>query len=107
VTQADLLRLIAETLDALGVIYMVGGSHAAPAGRSSRSHRGIDAYFARPEDVVLYKLLYARQGGEVHLRDVIGILRVSASDLDQEYLARWVDELGLRASWEDVRGRAG
>lgn len=56
---------------------------------------------------MLYKLLYARQGGEVHLRDVIGILRVSASDLDQEYLARWVDELGLRASWEDVRGRAG
>src|SRR5256884_1957086 len=39
---------------------------------------GRDAWFARAEDVILYKLIYYRDGqSELHLRDVIGILRVS------------------------------
>ncbi len=45
---------------------------------------GVDAYFARPEDVILYKLLYAREGGELHLRDVLGIIRVSGPDLTSD-----------------------
>src|SRR5262245_62842498 len=44
---------------------------------------GVHAYFARPEDVILYKLLYARDGGDLHLRDVLGIIRFSGPDLDQ------------------------
>ena len=65
---------------------------------------GVDAYFARAEDVILYKLLYYRQGeSELHLRDVRGILRVSGPDLDQEYVAVWADRLGLRTIWEQIR----
>ena len=76
--------------------------------RLARRHKlplapGIDAYFARPEDVILYKLLYARDGGDMHLRDVVGIIRVSGPDLDEQYLADWAERLGVRAAWERAR----
>jgi hypothetical protein len=65
---------------------------------------GVEAYFARPEDVILYKLLYSRQGDSgLHLRDVLGILRVSGPELDEEYIAEWAGHLGLRTIWEQIR----
>ena len=78
----------------------------------ARRHRlplapGVDAYFARSEDVILYKLIYAQDGRELHLRDVIGIVRVSGPDLDERYLVEWADRLGVRALWERVRTQAG
>lgn len=67
----------------------------------------MDGYFARPEDVILYKLLYYRQGeSALHLRDVLGILTVSGPELDNENIAEWADRLGLRAIWEQLRRRA-
>jgi hypothetical protein len=80
--------------------------------RLARRHKlplapGVDAYFARPEDVILYKLLYARDGGTLHLRDVVGIIRVSGPDLDGRYLTEWADRLGVRAVWERARQQAG
>jgi hypothetical protein len=181
VTQAELLRSIAETLDALGVEYMIGGSHASiyygearltrdvdivaslhesqlagllarfPAdefyvdeaaardairtggqfnvihpssgfkidvhvnpdtpydrARLARRQRlplasGATAWFARPEDVILYKLLYYREGGSgVHLRDILGMLRVSGSEIDHRYVRDWADRLGLSSEWTDV-----
>lgn len=69
---------------------------------------GVDAYFARPEDVILYKLVYYRQGESgLHLRDVLGILRVSGPELDERYIAEWADRLGLGMIWEQVRRQAG
>jgi hypothetical protein len=65
---------------------------------------GVTAYFARPEDVILYKLLYARPAESgLHLRDVLGILRVTGPDLDERYLTEWADRLGLRPLWERIR----
>ena len=52
----------------------------------------------RAEDVVLLKLEWFRSGGEVSDRqwsDVLGVLKVSAGEIDREYLARWAAELGL------------
>ena len=69
---------------------------------------GVEAYFARPEDVILYKLLYYGQGQSgLHLRDVLGILRVSGPELDEAYVAEWADRLGLRTIWEQIRRQAG
>jgi hypothetical protein len=68
---------------------------------------GVDAHFARPEDVILYKLIYAREGGDLHLRDVIGIIRVSGPELNERYIIEWADRLGVRAAWEQVRRQAG
>lgn len=68
---------------------------------------GVEAYFARAEDIILYKLLYYRQGrSALHLRDVLGILRVSGPELDERYIAEWADRLGLTTIWEQVRTQA-
>lgn len=68
---------------------------------------GVQAYFARPEDVILYKLLYYHQVEPgVHLRDVIGILRVSGPEVDHRYITEWAERLGLQVLWEQVRKQA-
>jgi len=68
---------------------------------------GRDAYFARPEDVILYKMLYFREGGsDRHARDILGILRVSGSDVDMSYIAEWAARLGLAEIWESIVRRS-
>lgn len=56
------------------------------------------AYFATPEDLVLAKLEWYRQGGESpdpQWHDVVGVLKVQGDALDRTYLQRWADELGV------------
>ncbi len=63
--------------------------------------------FASPEDVIIKKLLFHREGGsEKHLRDVAGMLRVSADALDLGYIEEWADRLGVRDAWDRIVGRA-
>lgn len=55
-------------------------------------------YFASPEDVILNKLDWYRQGGGVSERqwnDVLGIFKAQQSAVDIGYLRRWAHELGL------------
>jgi hypothetical protein len=68
---------------------------------------GVDAYFARAEDVILYKLLYIQQvESAMHARDIVGIIRVSGPELDARYIAQWADQLGVRMLWERIRKQA-
>ena len=51
------------------------------------------------EDTILRKLAWFAEGGGTSERqwlDVLGILKVQRGALDQEYLARWSRELGVR-----------
>jgi hypothetical protein len=81
--------------------------------RFERRHRlplvpGREAYFARPEDVILYKLLYFKEGGsERHLRDIAGMLAVSGPELDREYLSAWARRLDVADLWDATRGSSG
>jgi hypothetical protein len=53
---------------------------------------------ASPEDTVLAKLQWFRDGGGVSDRqwnDVLGVLKVQAASLDRAYLREWARELGL------------
>jgi hypothetical protein len=57
------------------------------------------------EDTVLRKLLWFREGGEVsekQWRDIVSVLRISGSAMDDAYLASWASRLGL----EVLLGRA-
>jgi len=66
-----------------------------------------DAVFASPEDVILKKLEYYREGrSEKHLRDIAGILKVSGKQIDLTYVNDWSSRLGLTDVWEKVRAAA-
>ena len=54
------------------------------------------AKFASPEDTVLSKLEWYRMGGEVsdrQWRDILGVLKTRAGELDLEYMHKWAAEL--------------
>jgi len=56
---------------------------------------------ATPEDVIIKKLDFYRQGGsEKHLKDIRGIL--AETKIDKKYLEKWVDGLGLAKEWGTV-----
>jgi hypothetical protein len=64
------------------------------------------ASVAAPEDVILGKLLYYREGGsEKHLRDITGILKISGDVVDREYVTRFANQLGLTDLWQAVLAR--
>jgi hypothetical protein len=55
-------------------------------------------YVAAPEDLVLQKLLWFRDGGHVsdrQWRDVLGLLKVQQHRLDRELLRGWAARLGI------------
>lgn len=54
--------------------------------------------FATPEDVILLKLRWYKQGGctsERQQTDISGIIKTQAENLDYEYITSWADKLGL------------
>lgn len=67
-------------------------------------------YVKSPEDTILRKLLWFREGGSVserQWRDVVEVLRVSGAALDAPYLDRWAATLGLAPLLEKARAEAG
>lgn len=62
-----------------------------------------EAHFAAPEDVIIKKMDFYRQGGsEKHLRDITGILKISGDIIDMDYITQWADRLGLHEIWDAV-----
>lgn len=58
----------------------------------------VSAKFASPEDTILSKLEWYRIGGEVsdrQWRDVLGVLKTRAGELDLDYLRKWAGELKI------------
>lgn len=79
--------------------------------RFSRSKRiqlaeGYQANFAAPEDVIIKKMEYYKEGGsDKHLRDITGILKISGPDVDRGYIVTWAKKLGLINIWDAVEAR--
>lgn len=62
------------------------------------------AFFSSPEDVIINKLIYYKEGkSEKHLRDIQGTLRVSKGKLDVSYIDKKTKELGLYQYWEELK----
>lgn len=60
--------------------------------------------FASPEDVVIKKMEYFREGeSEKHLRDIAGVLRVQGDKIDRAYITDWAKQLDLLEVWDLVR----
>jgi hypothetical protein len=95
----------------LKIDFMVAGPSEFDERRFSRSRRlqigpSSAAEFAAPEDVVIKKLEYYREGeSEKHLRDIAGVVRVMGDDLDREYIEAWVRRLDLESIWQHVLDR--
>ena len=67
-------------------------------------------YVSSPEDIILSKLDWYRQGGCVSERqwnDVLGILKVQQSSLDMSYVRHWAEVLELADSLSRALGDAG
>jgi hypothetical protein len=61
---------------------------------------------ATPEDVILGKLwYYSAGGGDRHLRDIAGILRVSGDGMDRAEVERWARRSGYFEVWQQVFAR--
>lgn len=61
---------------------------------------------AAPEDVILGKLMYYKEGGsEKHLRDITGILTISGDAVDRDYISENAAVLGVHDFWQAVVDR--
>ncbi len=80
--------------------------------RAIEVREGRVLFIKAPEDTVLRKMLWFRQGGEVserQWRDLMGVLRTQGPTLDLAYLQAWAKQLGIsdllvRATAEATRG---
>ncbi|MBU1902376.1 MAG: hypothetical protein KJ573_02160 [Proteobacteria bacterium] len=64
------------------------------------------ANFAAPEDVIIKKMEYYKEGGsEKHLRDICGILKISGELVDRDYISEWSHRLDLTEIWDAVQRR--
>ncbi|OGW08179.1 MAG: hypothetical protein A2W75_03795 [Nitrospinae bacterium RIFCSPLOWO2_12_39_15] len=74
----------------------------------SRRKKGLlfpdkEASFASPEDVIVKKMDFYKEGGsEKHLRDITGILKISGDIIDMDYISQWADRLNLREIWDAI-----
>jgi 3',5'-cyclic AMP phosphodiesterase CpdA len=81
--------------------------------RFKRSHRlypaeSYQANFAAPEDVIIKKMEYYKAGGsEKHLRDIAGILKISAEIVDWDYITKWAERLDLTEVWDTLLEKIG
>ena len=96
-TKADLYIVKNTGLDASAM------SRRRRLGWDRDAERGAEAWFLSPEDVILYKLSYYRQGGEVaqkHPTDIANMLDLMGSQLDLAYLVQWAAEIGVADLWQ-------
>jgi hypothetical protein len=74
--------------------------------RSEQILPGRSCFVASPEDVILGKMWYYREGGsEKHLRDIAAIMQVSGQIIDLGYVARWAEQLELSDVWQAILNR--
>jgi hypothetical protein len=67
-----------------------------------------EATFGSPEDVILEKLDFYREGGsEKHLRDIASMVKILGDELDMAYIEQWAQRLDLTNEWHVVQQRAG
>ncbi|OGD10433.1 MAG: hypothetical protein A2Y86_08925 [Candidatus Aminicenantes bacterium RBG_13_62_12] len=63
-----------------------------------------EANFASPEDVIIKKMEYYKEGSsEKHIRDILGMMKISGEMIDLEYISSWVKRLNLDGIWQSIQ----
>lgn len=76
--------------------------------RSLETIGGNPVSVSTPEDVIIAKLDWARQGQSLRqIEDVAGVIKAEWESLDKAYLESWIKRLGLLSQWNDARRQAG
>lgn len=87
---------------------LAGGDAAWFARRRCLEVAGRPLWFAAPEAVIVHKLRFFREGGgDKHLRDIRGMLEVSAAEIDRSAIEARCAEWGLLPEWHRVLGASG
>lgn len=69
---------------------------------------GDSVWIYNAEDIILQKLVWRRISGfEKQWRDVLGVLKVQAANLDYGYLAEWAEQLGIADTLSQALVEAG
>lgn len=67
---------------------------------------GHEAWFSSPEDVIVKKMEFYREGGaEKHIRDIVGVVKMRADKLDRAYIQQWAERLQLTDIWRGIEER--
>jgi hypothetical protein len=76
--------------------------------RRVEAEPGLVATLATPEDVILKKLQYYKEGlSNKHLRDIAGIMKITRDAVDFDYLEKWVEVLDLKQEWQQAKIESG
>ncbi|CAN5795741.1 hypothetical protein BH23GEM11_BH23GEM11_19020 [soil metagenome] len=68
----------------------------------------MEAYLSPPEELIIKKLQYFRDGGsEKHARDIRSMLTISPDQIDHDRLEQLVDSCNLRETWSAVMSPGG
>jgi hypothetical protein len=62
------------------------------------SEKSLECFFSSPEDIIINKLKWYKDGGEISERqwlDILGVIKVQAKSLDKIYLERWTKQFYL------------
>lgn len=63
-----------------------------------------EVFVHSPEDLIVYKLWYFSLGRQTkHVRDIAAVLQSLGDEIDFGYIEAWVERMGLRATWEELR----
>lgn len=73
-----------------------------------RDMMGVPVKMAAPEDVILMKLKYYKEGGsDKHLRDIASMMKISGDEIEKGYLEEWAVKLGVTEELAAVRAKVG
>lgn len=66
---------------------------------------GVEVALATLEDLLIAKLEWSELGdSELQRHDIRQLLEVAGDAIDENYMRRWIDALGLQEAWDRVRG---
>lgn len=78
--------------------------HARWSRRQAWLYHGTNILVPSPEDTILSKLLWSKEyGGSLkQIQDARRVYEVQYSILDAKYIERWVNDLDLQQSWQEL-----